>query len=109
MNTDDQFAAWMAEEARISAIYADIEAKASEASDAWRKAWPDACPHCNGWGLFMTHCRDLPSPDIDPCEHYADLTICHRCGKPGLSSEAEGPCQYCGWNFDDGDPAATHF
>lgn len=94
------------EEARLVAYEAEIESEQAY----FGLCWPNACKACGGWGLHSwrgPHGEQLS----DPCtgESFgkgctADL-YCARCGESGLGSEGEGPCIFCGWNYDDGMPS----
>lgn len=48
-------------------------------------------------------------PMSEPCDNCAAIGKCGRCGLAGLTSEergddttGDGPCTFCGWNYDDG-------
>lgn len=76
----------------------------------WRGKWPKHCRSCGGWG-GKNHVQSQPYGSatageslLDPCAATTDARICHRCGKEGLTVDGDGPCQHCGWDFDDGDP-----
>jgi hypothetical protein len=89
----------------IDSVYESIYASVQADSAAWRARWPHACVKCGGWGGRTLFSNSLfEQDDFDVCEALPEA-ICHRCGKPGLN-EGEGPCKHCGWNYDDGDPAA---
>lgn len=82
-----------------------VELKAQQA--AWRARWPNHCKACRGWGLTsfsQRHAVGYTEEVAEPCDHQVDLQACHRCGQPGLDLNSEGPCRFCGWNFDDGTP-----
>lgn len=77
------------------------------ANAEWRAKWPNHCTRCGGWG-GATGYQSVPygsttasMPIFDVCEALPE-TQCHRCGRHGLNDESEGPCSFCGWNFDDG-------
>lgn len=80
-----------------------------EEIDAWNKRWPNACTDCHGWGVhvFYSFNRDVPD-EQDPCNctcEDRDAQKCPRCGAySGLTEDAEGPCRWCAWNYDDGAP-----
>ena len=102
-----EYDAWMAESAKLEAIYADIHAKAEAHNAEWRQRWPNRCSHCRGWGMFtfvemhgFKHgCGETMA---DPCEALPE-GVCHRCGAQGLGEDGTGPCSACGWNYDDGE------
>lgn len=67
--------------------------------------WPNYCKACDGWG-GKTYYESHGSPYghetlFDFCGELDEHT-CHRCGQAGLKDDSEGPCKFCGWNFDDG-------
>ena len=74
----------------------------------WTRQWPKHCNKCGGWGVFtyeqghpygMTTAYETMT---DPCDCTADGR-CARCGKAdALGEECDGPCKFCGWNYDDG-------
>lgn len=75
----------------------------------WAQRWPRHCRACGGWG-GVEYVERVPygmgsagMPAFDPCEAL-ELTVCHRCGEHGMDEFGGGPCQACGWNFDDGLP-----
>lgn len=72
---------------------------------SYLRKWPKVCRACDGWGgQSYGGGYDYP-PEFDVCEVLDPETLCHRCGEPGLSEEdSEGPCTFCGWNYDDGVP-----
>jgi hypothetical protein len=77
---------------------------------AWREKWPNHCKRCHGWGgssYEESHgFRGGGSETIfDLCGEDENPLNCHRCGRPGLSEDMEGPCKFCNWNFDDGEPS----
>jgi len=80
-----------------------------KAAAEWRAKWPNHCVKCHGWGGFtfkQSHPYGMGSATetlVDPCEAIAKLETCHRCGYDGLTDTAEGPCKFCGWNYDDGE------
>jgi ribosomal protein L37E len=87
-------------------IMDEIAARLTEQSAAWRARWPHACARCGGWGgRTRFSASRWEQDDFDLCEALPEV-VCHRCGRPGLN-EGEGPCRHCGWNYDDGDPAAS--
>ena len=66
------------------------------------RAWPPAHGGISDGGLLSGSAYE--PPDDEPCEAL-EIGVCHRCGKPGLDAETgEGPCKYCGWDYDDGLP-----
>jgi len=79
------------------------------AAAAWRKAWPNHCAACRGWGgspfTEMHGFKFGPGEQLfDPCQALPNPATCHRCGQDGLDEDGEGPCKHCGWNCDDGVP-----
>ena len=82
-----------------------------QAAEAWRERWPNYCRSCNGWGQTVFY-QSVPygatvayEPITDPCD-CALGDQCARCGKPdALDEEGEGPCIFCGWNYDEGTPS----
>ena len=78
-------------------------------AEAWVQKWPNHCKHCGGWGGFVFYeSRGMPGPGeqmMDPCGAIEWSYICHRCGEAGLSSDGDGPCSKCGWDYDDGLPS----
>jgi hypothetical protein len=45
--------------------------------------------------------------EVDPCRECTEECICPRCGsRDALDEDGNGPCQVCGFNFDDGCPPA---
>jgi len=77
--------------------------------------WPNHCAACRGWGVhswneFVPYgMGSAAMPMSEPCEGCAAAGNCARCGQPGLTSEdrgdettGDGPCGFCGWNYDDG-------
>jgi len=72
---------------------------------AYRRRWPKFCRDCGGWGGWSIAGGYDSPPDYDACDVFEDERTCHRCGHPGLTEDdAEGPCAFCGWNYDDGCP-----
>ena len=78
---------------------------------AWVETWPDYCRTCHGAGQFSSGGTFWEPPDVEPCEACTEKGICARCLRPGLTSEeagdgttGEGPCRFCGWNYDDSCP-----
>ena len=69
---------------------------------AWIRKWPSHCPNCSGWGAVVRRRRGKAQESM-ACEDLP-LSQCHRCGAHGLSPVGSGPCNACGWNFDDGLP-----
>jgi len=100
------------DEALESAIDDAIEHHINElgvrAALDWRRKWPNACKVCHGWGggtFYETHGLPGPAERItDACDSLAE-TMCHRCGEHGLTEDSDGPCSFCGWNYNDGEPA----
>lgn len=79
------------------------------AADAWRRAWPNHCTSCAGWGgssFIEMHGFQggLGEQLFDPCGALPDAATCHRCGQDGLSEDGDGPCTHCGWDYNDGVP-----
>lgn len=76
----------------------------------WLDKWPNHCPKCKGWGgktFYEAHpygSTTADEPMFDVCEELDDIHTCHRCGKDGLDEDGNGPCNFCGWDFDDGLP-----
>lgn len=68
--------------------------------------WPNHCKKCGGWGLFhftQNHGEPWLNEHLtEPCECTLDMR-CSRCGQE--AEEGEGPCVFCGWNYDDGMPS----
>lgn len=81
-----------------------------EFNAAWLRRWPDHCMHCGGWGrqavALQAPYRDTKAgePSSEPCTAIASAATCHRCAAPGLGENGEGPCENCGWDYDDGLP-----
>lgn len=79
-------------------------------SEEWRSLWPHHCKTCHGWGGAISYQSQPygagPAQEsiFDPCDAPPRIETCHRCGQDGLSSDGDGPCSFCGWNYDDGDP-----
>lgn len=95
-----------AHEDPLDKIYAEIARNAQ----AWREKWPHHCKACRGWGgssYEESHgFKGGGSETIfDLCDAHENVHTCHRCGQPGLSEDMEGPCKFCNWNFDDGEPS----
>ena len=85
----------------------ELNKKVEEQNEEFRKKWPDHCTKCGGWGLdsftemhgFNHGCGEEIT---DPCE-CTENGQCARCGEENaLGEECEGPCKFCGWNYDDG-------
>jgi hypothetical protein len=80
-------------------------------AEAWRAQWPNHCRACGGWGGHnypatgpSYSCGGEPE-GFDLCEELNDYQ-CHRCGAFGaLDDDRNGPCNKCGWNYDDGVPS----
>lgn len=109
-STEEQrIRAYEAEGMTRSDAQAVVEADAMR-SAAWRAKWPHHCKACAGWGgvtFFQSHPYGMGSAHeamFDPCEAAHSPAICHRCGEPGLTEDGEGPCNACGWDYDDGEP-----
>lgn len=70
----------------------------------WEAKWPAHCKDCGGWG-GSTH-YEMHGFNYGPGEQIFDVceatTHCHRCGQDGLDDDLDGPCKFCGWNYDDG-------
>lgn len=82
-------------------------AERSAVNSKWKAKWPNHCSACGGWGGATSH-QSVPygattaaMPIFDICDALPE-TQCHRCGQHGLTQESDGPCSFCGWNFDDG-------
>ena len=86
----------------------------TKAINDWLDQWPDYCEECKGWGEFQES-QSYPYGSTsathywsEPCE-CTENGICARCGEEGLTNEAngdestgDGPCKFCGWDYDDG-------
>lgn len=76
--------------------------------ETWRRSYPNYCKTCNGWGQFYSSFKPDAGPgyleDIEPCNNCTADGLCARCGGPLSPVDASGPCQDCGWNYDDGMP-----
>jgi hypothetical protein len=77
-------------------------------NEAYESQWPNYCRRCGGWG-GSTFDQGHPygattayETLFEPCEFCTEDLICARCGEPGLGEDADGPCKFCGWNYDDG-------
>jgi len=85
--------------------------KAEAAIETWKAKWPNYCRKCEGAGDFCYSFDPSPSgvalspgwlEDCEPCPNCTEKGICARCGANGLNPDTgEGPCQVCGWNYDD--------
>ena len=90
--------------------YQQCAERIAKESAAWQQAWPNHCKACGGWGganINQSHPYGSGTATetlFDPCGAIENPATCHRCGQDGLSEDGEGPCKYCGWNYDDGDP-----
>jgi hypothetical protein len=95
METEEEFNY----EAEVARVKTDIE--------AWHKEWPKTCKTCRGWGGTEVSGNYWNPPEFWFCsrlENDTTLTCC-RCGQAeALTEDLEGPCKWCGWNFDDGEP-----
>lgn len=80
--------------------------------------WPNHCKKCGGWGLrqfIQSHGPGLIEHLQEPCEcteGSADnegVPVCARCEErlsfKIMETVGEGPCNNCGWNYDDGMPS----
>ena len=92
------------------------------APDMWAQRWPDHCHACRGWGgstFYQSHPYGMGSASermFEPCDDCSMLGKCARCGELGLTNEdrgdestGEGPCKFCGWNYEDGQPEPEEF
>ena len=93
----------LSEQKAWDSYYSEIEQKNEE----FKAKWPNYCKKCGGWGMhsytemhgFNYGCGEQMA---EPCE-CVEEGICPRCGKEaGFDDEGQGPCQHCGWNYDDG-------
>jgi len=75
----------------------------AKAAEEWGAKWPAHCKCCGGWGGAVQRNYPHAPDDFDPCTGIPD-GMCHRCGAYGLTDDSEGPCNKCGWNYDDGKP-----
>jgi DnaJ-class molecular chaperone len=88
----------------------EVVEKIKKAAEEWRARWPNHCKACHGWGgkiFTQSHSYGMGSASeqiFEPCDATEKLETCHRCGELGLSEEAEGPCKFCEWNYNDGEP-----
>jgi hypothetical protein len=104
-------------DAEYAAFYKDAEAdmeneqkayaEIAKLASAWAAKWPNHCKACGGWGGSSYpatgpsySCGGEPG-GFDLCEALPD-GACHRCG--AITSDLDGACRACGWNFDDGVP-----
>lgn len=99
------------------------DAAATRASEqiAYDQQWPNHCRACDGRGIF-TGSQSVPygstsaSFDVsEPCGDCTEQGKCPRCGDDGLTCEdrgdnstGDGPCQICGWNYQDGGRPADY-
>lgn len=107
------FDAALAEAEREQEIYTNIEVALANARDEFTAKWPNHCKECGGWGMHSFTQRHpygmgTASEELqEPCEGMKECR-CHRCGENAMTLlpnlEFTGPCQNCGWNFDDGVP-----
>ncbi len=103
----DEFSQYLEEQERIDRAYQIISDGDDAHNAEFSKLWPDHCKKCGGWGLHSyteMHGFNHGSGEdfADPCE-CVESGKCARCGKPGLvEDDGEGPCSFCGWNYDDG-------
>ena len=76
-----------------------------EAAQLWQEKWPWYCRVCRGYGMVgWPESRDRPAA-CDPCDGCTEGGHCARCGAANsLSSDGEGPCRACGWNYNDALP-----
>jgi hypothetical protein len=81
------------------------------ARDTFTELYPNHCPICNGWGVHSYIENLAPHGEgfwgcqmSEPCG-CTEQGLCGRCRMPGLDKDTlEGPCRFCGWNYDDGMP-----
>jgi hypothetical protein len=91
---------------RGEGIAAEHMAKVDAENVEWKKKWSNYCTACSGWGGHTFH--ESHGDRYAPPETLFDIcgalepTQCHRCKEHGLSEDSEGPCKFCGWNFDNG-------
>lgn len=83
------------------------------AKEIYESMWPNYCRKCGGGGVFGWNENQAPLgsgyywPEYfeEPCEECTEKSICARCGESGLTpEEGEGPCKFCGWNYNDSCP-----
>lgn len=79
---------------------------------AWQIRWPNHCATCEGVGGksfagYFDHRAGVGEPpNFEPCEACIGQGLCARCKAPLADQETcEGPCDSCGWNFDDQCPS----
>jgi hypothetical protein len=97
--------------------YAEVQAAMDRDNKSYQAQWPRLCQPCKGWGVHTWKENQSPLgsglywPEAmsDPCAHCTEKGLCARCGEPGLTSEdrgdattGEGPCKFCGWNYETG-------
>lgn len=91
--------------------------------ETWREQWPNHCKICHGAGMFVDYYDPSPSgiamgagsmESIELCS-CTEHGLCARCMRLGLSCEdrgdsstGEGPCLFCGWNYNDQEPQRAH-
>ena len=84
--------------------YTNCNVCIAQEQDKWKKECPNYCKVCWGWGGRVARNYPHAPDDFDACEAIEDYTVCHRCGKNGMTEDFEGPCKYCNWDCDDGVP-----
>jgi hypothetical protein len=107
MFKDAEYEAAMLEAEQEAQYLEEYYSEVEKHNDDFRKKWPNHCTKCGGWGMhefvemhgFNHGCGEHMA---DPCE-CTEEGKCARCGKENaLGEECEGPCKFCGWNYDDG-------
>jgi hypothetical protein len=88
-------------------------ARSNQAIEAYKRAWPNYCQHCNGEGVITTY-EDPSPPGValgsgfyrfdDPCEQCTEKGLCPRCGSVAWhivdpTEIPEIPCTTCGWSW----------
>lgn len=102
MQTQDAYEAALLQHEAEEAAAAEYAAKAKAHNEAWRSKWPNHCTRCGGTGGQVMRNYPHAPDDFDLCPRgEQNPELCHRCGQNGLNADAEGPCKFCGWNYDD--------
>jgi len=78
-------------------------AKIDQQIREWEARWPNYCRQCYGYGAFFHPATREEPESSDPCDCTLD-GVCPRCGITGLNEDGEGPCDNCGWNYNDAKP-----
>jgi len=95
---------------RENTLDREIFEKTKQAAAEWVLKWPNHCKACGGWGgstFLQSHPYGMGSASeslFEQCSAIEKYETCHRCGQDGLTEDGNGPCRFCGWDYDDGSP-----